>query len=256
MKKTLISVIVIITAILSVMILKHLVAQPENHKVLPKNGQIIETIYGLGKVKSDQTYVIKLGIFSTVHKVYVKEGDDVKKGQKLISIDMGTNFNAPFDGKITQINVKDGETIGSQLPLLKLENLNSRYIELSLEQDSALKIKKGQKVRVGFESINGYTVAGFISSIYPRENEFIARINISELNDNILPGMSADVAIEIGTSQGLTIPLKAINNGFVTIERNGHKQKIKITPGLNDGLSVQIKDNSILDNDLIILPKD
>ena len=41
-------------------------------KVAPRAGEITESVYGLGKVKTNQHYELKLGIVSTIQKVLVK----------------------------------------------------------------------------------------------------------------------------------------------------------------------------------------
>lgn len=45
-----------------------------------KYGPIVEAIYGLGKVKTDRVYEVKLGVIKTVMKNYVAEGAMVKRG--------------------------------------------------------------------------------------------------------------------------------------------------------------------------------
>lgn len=50
-----------------------------------KKGDVLEAIYGLGKVKSRQSFDVKVGVMSNVEKLYVQEGEKVNKGDKLIN---------------------------------------------------------------------------------------------------------------------------------------------------------------------------
>ena len=225
-------------------------------KISPRKGEIVEAVYGLGRVRARQSYEIKLGVVSTIQKVFATEGQFVEKGQKLLSLDSGNIFRAPFTGTVTSLPVHDGETVGAQIPLLKLENLDDLYIEISLEQEAAIRIRKTQHARISFESIRGQFLDGQVASLFPRDDEFIATITVEKFDKAILPGMSADVAIEVGKVTGTTIPLKAVRNGFVNIERDGKIKKLKVEVGLIDGISAEIKNGDIKLEDLVLVPKE
>jgi len=49
----------------------------------PQKGDVIETVYGLGIIKSENNYHAKAAILSSVKEFYVTEVQDVNKGQKL-----------------------------------------------------------------------------------------------------------------------------------------------------------------------------
>lgn len=143
--------------------------------VHPKKGDIIEAVYGLGKVKSNNRFEVILGVISTVKNRFVNEGDLVEKGAPLIELDDAI-FRAPFRGTVTYVSLYKGETAVPHIPILRLEDLNSCYIELSLEQQSMLRVKLGQPAKVSFESIRGKVLSGKVTAIFPREDEFLTRI--------------------------------------------------------------------------------
>ncbi len=222
----------------------------------PRRGEITEAVYGLGKVKADRRFEVKLGVISTVKAVYVREGDFVPKGAKLIEFDSNALFRAPFDGTVTKIAAQEGETATPQAVVLRFEDLKDRYIEISLEQQGALRIRKGMKAKVSFESLRGKVLEGEVVALFPKEDEFLAHVAVKNLEDSVLPGMTADVAIEIGKIQNaLLIPLKAISNGSVLIERNGRREKIKIEIGHIDGLSAEVLGGDIRPSDKILFTK-
>ena len=61
-------------------------AQPQM-QVAAKKGSIVESIYGLGTVMSDQVYSVKVGTPLTVQKIFVKEGEPVQAGDSLMQVD-------------------------------------------------------------------------------------------------------------------------------------------------------------------------
>lgn len=233
------------------------IKQNRNYELVqPKKGDILEAVYGLGKVKTDRRYELKLGVTSTIKNMGVREGDRVEKGAKLVDFDTTTSFRAPFAGVITLVSSFDGETVQPQIPIIRLEDLNDRYIEVSLEQESALRVKKGQKVKTVFESLRNQVLEGEVSALFPRNDEFLAHITVAQLSENILPGMTADVAIEIGKiEQALLVPLAAIHNGMVTVKRGGKKEKIKVEIGHIDGMWAELKGDILTTEDHVLMPR-
>ena len=60
----------------------------------------------------------------TVGQIFVKKGDNVKKGQTIIILEcmkMDNELQAPFDAKVKSINVKSGENVVKDAVLMELE---------------------------------------------------------------------------------------------------------------------------------------
>ncbi len=225
-------------------------------KIAPRTGPIVEAIYGLGKVKTDSIFEAKVGIITSIQKLFVQEGDQVKKGDRLILLSGGTFFTAPFSGTVTFIAFREGENIFPQVPVLRVENYDHLYIEVLLEQQAALRVHANQNVKVLFESIRGKTYTGTVRSIFPRSDEFIAQIEIESLPPEILPGMTADVSIEIGRkAKALLVPLSAIQSGRILIERDGERQTRELEIGAVDGQWAEVIKGDVKESDLILLKK-
>lgn len=62
--------------------------------------------------------------------------------------------------------------------------------------------------------------------MYPRESQFIVRIELSSWPLGVLPGMTADVAILVGKKENvLMIPMRSLVAGQVVRVRAGKKRK-------------------------------
>lgn len=224
--------------------------------VRPVQGDIVEAVYGLGKVKSDHRFEVRLGVISTVKKLYVREGMLVRAGDRLIEFESNALFRAPFQGTITLIGNYDGETALPHVPVLRLEDLQRRFIELSLEQEGALRIKPGQSAKVSLESMRGIILTGKVVAVFSRDDEFLTHIEVEGFDASVLPGMTADVTVEIGKVVGATlIPLKAIQNGMIIVRKNGKRQKVKVEVDHVDGLMAEIKGNSLAVDDEVSIPR-
>jgi len=217
--------------------------------VHPHRGEITESVYGLGKIKSNQKFDLIIGVVLKIKKVFAFEGDRVKKGDPLIQFD-NLIINSPLDGTVTYLKYQEGETVLPQIPLLRVENLNDLFIELSLEQQSALRIKNGQKAKISFESLRGTTFHGIIMHIFPRNDEFIASVFVKKLPPNVLPGMTADVSIEIGKiSDALLVPLASVQNGQINVKKKDYWIKKKVEVGHANSLFVELLDRDISTQD-------
>lgn len=222
--------------------------------VHPRRGPVVEAVYGLGTVIAPQTYQVKTGVVQSIIEIYVKEGDQVQKGAALVKFDDSGVARAPFAGTVTSVPSRVGELIFSSGSALTLVNLQDLVLEVSLEQQSVLRVQPQQKALISFESLRGDRLDSKVQSIYPRETQFIVRIPLSEIPTGILPGMTADVAIEIGRKENvLSVPLRAISSGRVTRRRDGKKQKVDIQVGVVDGEWAEVTSGDISEQDEVLV---
>lgn len=224
----------------------------------PKKGSVTEAIYGLGTVRSRKVYELKIGVMNSISRIFHREGDMVKEGELLLTFNEGQKFKAPFTGTMTALNFNEGETVPPQVSVLRMEDLGVLYIEVSLEQEGALRVAPGQPVKVLFESVRGEVLSGKVTTLFPRNDEFIAQIDVENLSEKILPGMTADVTIEVGKIDGATlIPVVSVSNGMVNVRRGGKRQKVKVEIGHVDGQWAEILNNSIdLSDEVLVYAKD
>ncbi len=221
--------------------------------VKPKRGSVVEAVYALGTVKSDNSYTLRLMANTVIKRKFVSEGESVLKNSPLLLTDYGITFSAPFAGTITRLHFEEGETITPAVPVLNLMDLAKTHIIVSLDQQSALKIKKNQNVELSFESIRNKKLKGTVDKIYPSGGQFLVKIRPETLPSEILPEMTVDTAIEIEKRDDvILIPVASIKRGHVEIQRKDKKEKIKIKLGALAGRWVEVPDGQILPDDLII----
>lgn len=223
--------------------------------VKPKVGPIVEAIYALGTVKSDDIYILKLGITSGITQLFVSEGDIVQKGQKLIVTESST-LTSPISGTVTRIYLDKGETVMPGIPVLTVMDLTKTFIQISLDQSSALRIKKGQKAELSFENLRGTKINGTVQKIYPSDGQFLVRLETEALPLGILPGMTADVAIEVARREkAMLVPVNSIHRGQIRIIRDGKTKTLNVKIGAVNGELAEIQDGQILEEDEILIGK-
>jgi macrolide-specific efflux system membrane fusion protein len=218
-----------------------------------KKGRLVEAIYGLGTVSAEQVFTAKTGVSLQLQQLPVKEGDRVKTGQMLARFDESTLY-APFDGTVTQIGFKPGEIVSPQSPVLTITNLDRLYLEVSLEQQSVIRVEPGKEVAVSFESMREKRFQGTVKNVYPRDQQFIVRIELDQWPHGVLPGMTADVAIQANAKENaLLIPVKAVEAGKVEFVRDGETKRANVTLGLISGEWAEVVAGDILPGDELFL---
>lgn len=226
-----------------------------SHRVYPKIGPMVESVYGIGTVTARHTYDLKLGVMDTLKKLYVDEGDAVKKGSPLVSFEDNHLISAPFDGVVTSLPYKEGETIFPQMTVLTVTDLKNPYVVVSLEQSAAIPVRREQAAFLSFESLRGQKLRGTVSAIYPKEGDFYVNIEVPAFPEGILVGMTCDVAIEVASKENvLQVPALAISQGYVTVLRAGIPQKIQVKAGATDGAWTEVEGTSVKPGDILLLP--
>jgi multidrug efflux pump subunit AcrA (membrane-fusion protein) len=137
-----------------------------------------------------------------------------------------------------------------------LIDVRDRYVSVTLEQEAALRVRKGQRVRLSFESLRGIRLNGTLRTIFPRQGQFIINIDVPELPPEVLPGMTADVAIEVdGKENALLVPLASVHNGWITLIREGKRMKVEVEIGSVDGEWAEITSDNVLESDEVVRDK-
>ncbi|HEX7676014.1 MAG TPA: efflux RND transporter periplasmic adaptor subunit [Bdellovibrio sp.] len=220
-----------------------------------KRSTIIDAVYGIGTVTAYHRYSINPLVGSSVEKSYVNEGDSVRKGAPLVEIGSDVVFRAPFSGIVNFYPYRLGENTYTTTPLLILTDVQNRYIVVSMEQQGALRVKKGQKARISFDSLRESVFEGTVSAVYSYAGNFLARIDSLNLPSSILPEMTCDVAIVIATHENsLVIPVVAFENGSVWRKRGRSLPKsVPVKIGVTDGTWAEILEGDLAPGDRLLI---
>lgn len=215
-----------------------------------------EVVYGLGKVKSQRIFDYKPGSSHTVEKIEVQEGDEVRQNQVLLKLSEGVGIRSPFAGTVTRVLVHEGENVYAQGSILRVESVNDLYVEVVLEQQGAVRIVKGQKARLAFENLKDLSFEAQVETIYPANDQFVLRVRPKNLPASVLPGMTADVGIEIREiPDALLIPATSFKEGRVTRRRGGKVEKVTLKTSPTEGDELEVTEGDLLEGDEVLQPK-
>jgi HlyD family secretion protein len=184
---------------------------------------------------------------------------------------------APFDGIITNLNVKKGDSVSSQTVVATLIT-KEKIIQVPFNEIDIVKIKLGQKAKITFDALGEQMFFGRVVEIDSTGTEsqgvvsYNVKVALEEDNEDIKPSMSANVEIIIAEKENVLIvpnsAIKTINGkSYVQLvsEKNLNPLTIKkgvilktppkrifITPGLKNDLYTEILDG-LKEGDYVIV---
>ncbi|GBF50688.1 hypothetical protein LPTSP4_22150 [Leptospira ryugenii] len=247
--------LLVLFGILGILLLSLLIFRSSKKEtIVLKKGSLVEVVYALGTVKPEKEYSLKFGISAAIKEIYVSEGKSVQKGEALIKNDSGIIFRAPFSGTVTNLNLSDDELVMPGISILKILDMDDLYILVSLDQESAMRIRPKQIVQFSFESVRGHTYSGIVDRVYPSQGQFMVRVNADLFPDGILPDMTADVAIQVADKKDvLLVPIKSISKGKVIRYRDGKKEKVSVKLGAINSEFGELLEGDLKENDEVVL---
>jgi macrolide-specific efflux system membrane fusion protein len=223
----------------------------------PRIGPVVEAVYALGTVKTDRWYNIRFGMNTIVRKLYVEEGQGVKRGDPLIMTDTPVVFNAPFSGTVTSVPYREGEMAPSGQIVLTLSSLEKMYVRVSLDQESIIKVRRGQQAELSFENLRNVQVQGIVDNVYPSGNEFLVTIKVKEFPEGVLPEMTCDVAIVMRKiEKAILIPSTSVDQGKISVIREGKRLEIPVEARPIDERWMEVINNAVHPEDRIVVRGD
>ncbi len=123
----------------------------------------------------------------------------------------------PFDGVISKVSVKKGDTAGSTALATLISS--QQIAQISLNEIDTVKVKVGQKATLVFDAIDGLSISGQVAQIDITGTvsqgvvSYGVQIAFDTQDSRVKPGMSASASIIIDSKQDvLVIPNSAIKN--------------------------------------------
>jgi RND family efflux transporter MFP subunit len=159
------------------------------------------------------------------------------------------SVEAPWDGVVSKVLVKDGDFVAPRAPLVEMYDPDSLVIRLAVPEAQATEVFKGTPVTVQLDAYPGKTFAGKISLVYPDlDTRMRTRSAEAKLDAPValIPGMFARLKLALQTETEAV----AVSGDAVLVLPNGEKvayvlkegkaQRRAVQTGLEAGGQVQI----------------
>lgn len=182
-------------------------------------------------------------------------------------------FLATASGIVTEISATEGQYVAEGASLLRLENVNSLWVEAELYPNETSLVKAGDKLNVrvsGFENTPAEATVTFLSPEF-RANTQITVMRAAINNPDLIykPGMQAQIWFTHSSRKALAVPVDAVirdgkgthvyvQKGLNTFRPQMVKtgledfDKVEITEGLNEGDTVAVTGAYLLYSEIIL----
>ncbi len=232
------------------------VMEKRTTKVVKGNIEVV--LSGSGTVASANNSDVMSNVQGKITKAYYKEGDKVKAGDLLFEIDdtdarlniqkienqisqaqlnvtgnqksfSNLTITAPFNGKVTDITAKSGESCNNNMTLFTITETSKLKLSVPFSTTSIQNIKVGQRAHINVQEIMD-TIEGTVTAIddytytatdggMVRNVEVVAS-NPGRLNDSMTA--SVDINTSAGMESGTQIcPMSYMNKQLVKAAANG-----------------------------------
>lgn len=175
-----------------------------------------------------------------------------------------SSVRAPFDGTITLVEVKPGDSVSPNQPAVQLFDLALLFVEAQISEVDINKIKLGQGVVLSFDSDPNIEYEGIVSQVGLTGNVFQGIVNFRMLIEliqhdvAIRPGLTA--AVNIITSEiddVLMVPNRAVRvvegQRVVYILQDGEPLVVEIELGGSSDTQSEVVGGDLKEGDQIIL---
>ncbi|SFC81770.1 Barrel-sandwich domain of CusB or HlyD membrane-fusion [Bacillus sp. 491mf] len=220
---------------------------PELWREYPvSKGNITSHFDGGGKVFFDETTYTK-PYWMMVDKVFVKEGDIVKKEQPILRDSLGNVILSESNGIVTKIQAENKKEIQYKQPIVTIGSSDKKSARIKVKQDNINAVEIGQEVKLNFIGDSSTEIASKVTEIngLPKDGQEGVEYEVTVQFDNnevvLLPGMTCSAKfIEKSLTDVLTISNKAIQikNGKQYVQIRNKKEEVKqieIKTGFSDG---------------------
>lgn len=209
-----------------------------------------------GRIVSARSTTIKAPYTGFIQNVFVKVGDKVKRGDPLLAISEGVDekgaqpfpMRAPFAGTVVEAAAQSGQQVeankggSSKEYLLRIEDCSSYAVEAEFPEIDATRVGVGMQATIRLTALPQKTYPGVLTSLNlaaSQDNKWMSNrvlfpgtIQMSAFDDQIRPGLSALVDVEIAERKGvLTLGHEYIASragGFFVTRADGTEVNIKL----------------------------
>ena len=221
-----------------------------------------------GRIVSARSTTIKAPYAGFIQNVFVKVGDKVKRGDPLLAISEGVDekgtqpfpMRAPFAGTVVEAAAQAGQQVeinkggSSKDYLLRIEDCSSYAVEAEFPEIDATRVGVGMQATIRLTALPQKTYPGVLTSLNLAASQdtkwmsnrvlFPGTIKMITFDDQIRPGLSALVDVEIAEKKGvLTLGHEYIASradGFFVTRADGTEVAVKI--GLQNESGAEIVD--------------
>jgi len=171
-----------------------------------------------------------------------------------------TVLEAPFDATVTEVLLEPGEHASSGRPVVAVSGTEGVEVEVEVPESLILELEEGREVTVELSALGGERVAGRITSAgrtSPGPGRLFPVIVTLDSGRRLLPGLTAELVLELGTAELSSLPVEAVINPggrrpAVLVVKDGAVQRVEVEVGSLLGAEVTVE-GDLAPGDLVVV---
>jgi Cu(I)/Ag(I) efflux system membrane fusion protein len=166
--------------------------------------------------------------------------------------DGSVTLSAPDNGTVTEILVREGQTVMPGTPLFRVNGTATLWLEAAIPQADAARLRPGTPVEATVSAIPGQTFAGIVEALLPQVDVASrtqqARIVLRNPDGVLAPGMFAEVAVQPkGGAAVPLVPTEALiatgtDSRVIVQDAQGSLRPVRVRTGRSGGGKTEILD--------------
>ncbi len=225
----------------------------------PSVGPIENKLTLTGDIKGSSELAVKPTNSGRIEEIYVREGDLVSRGDKLMSYVAGISETdemfedvvtfAPISGYIGMQNIRLGDQATAGLTtVFNIYTIDRVKIYVDVPEKDYSMVKRGTPARITLDAYPDAPVNASVSNIRPAIDPYSrtaqAEIDIANASHRIRPGMFARVDLVLGRkSSALLLPSDSVLSGadkYIYLAKEGKAVRMPVKTGYEDSGLVEI----------------
>ena len=227
-------------------------------------GRDISTYYSFsGHISAKESQTISADVAVQVKKIHVKEGDKVKKGDTIFTVNDNQTVTSNVSGEVVSVSAKEGGVYSNSAALATIVNYDTLQADIKIDEYdiNSLSVDKDVTVRINalFSDVKGKVTSISKEAVQEQEVTYFPATVSVENNGKIRIGMSCEVtALNQSVKSAPSISMKALqfdDNNKAYVNKKGDQgiaEKIYVKTGVNDGNYVEILDGLSIDDIVLI----
>ena len=162
----------------------------------------------------------------------------------------GVALTAPGDGVVSEVWVREGQTVMAGTPLFRVNGTATLWLEAAIPQAGVVDIRPGTQVEATVDAVPGETFSGKVEALLPQVDTVNrtqrARIVLRNPQGRLAPGMFAQLRLRPASGQAVPlVPNEALiatgtDSRVIVLASDGSFQPIQVRTGRSSGGRTEI----------------
>jgi HlyD family secretion protein len=194
--------------------------------------------------------------------------DDIAAAEARVDAAQATldlaRVEAPFDGILTQVNVRPGDQATAGQPSFRLDDLSRLLVDVRVSEVDINRLKLDQPVNLTFDAIPGQEYRGLVVELAEIGSatqglvEFLVTVELEDPDENVKPGMTAAVNVVVERLENVLLtPNRAVRSQdgqrVVYVLRNGSLVSVPVVLGASSDTMSEVVSGELQAGDQIVL---